>query len=87
MQNILVFNTGAAVRPGQTGALLPERDPEAFFSTRTVNTGDLLVYDSILRHLAPARIATLRFAAAGDPATWPREQPDLRTHPGSLDSR
>lgn len=43
MQNILVFKAGAAVRPGQTGALLPAHDPEAFFSTRRVNTGDLLV--------------------------------------------
>jgi hypothetical protein len=84
VRNILVFNAGAAVRPGQSGAHLPAaRDAEAFFASRGVNTGDLLVYDAILRHLAPARIGTVRFATAGDPATWPREQPDLTIIRGS----
>lgn len=81
--HILVLNSGASVRPGMDGAELRIPDPEAFFATRGINTGDLLVYDATLRHLHATKVTSLGFEAAADPARWPETQPDATIIRGS----
>lgn len=81
--HVFVLNAGASVRPGLIGAELRIPDPDAFFSARGINTGDLLVYDAILRHLKVTKVTQLGFAAAGETKHWPKEQPDVTIIRGS----
>jgi len=81
--HVFVLNAGASTKPGLAGAELRIPDPEAFFASRGINTGDLLVYDATLRHLAATRVTQLGFAAAGERQHWPKEQPDVTIIRGS----
>lgn len=81
--HVFVLNAGASVRTGLAGAELRIPDPEAFFGARGINTGDLLVYDATLRHLAATKVTQLGFAAAGEREHWPKEQPDITIIRGS----
>ncbi|MBB3899480.1 polysaccharide pyruvyl transferase family protein [Roseococcus suduntuyensis] len=81
--HVFVLNAGASVRTGLAGAELRIPDPEAFFGARGINTGDLLVYDATLRHLAATKVTQLGFAAAGERKHWPKEQPDITIIRGS----
>jgi len=81
--HILVLNSGASVRPDMDGAELRIPDPEAFFASRGINTGDLLVYDATLRHLHATKITSIGFDAAADRARWPATQPDVTIIRGS----
>lgn len=81
--HVFVLNAGASPRPGLDGAELKIADPDAFLSTRGVNTGELLEYDNLLRHLKATRVTQMAFARAGHEQAWPREQPDVTVIRGS----
>ncbi len=81
--HILVLNAGASAKQSLAGAELRLPDPQVFFETRTVNTGELLEYDALLRQLKADRVSQLSFAAAADPKQWPASQPDVTILRGS----
>jgi hypothetical protein len=81
--HVFVLNAGASTRPGLGGAELRIPDPQAFFESRGINTGDLLVYDATLRHLKATKVTQLGFAAAQERQHWPKEQPDVTIIRGS----
>jgi hypothetical protein len=71
MNRLFVLNGGAAVRSGNRSAYLDFPDPVAQFKTGGINTGDVLVYDAILKQLDYDVIKNLQFSAAGDQKLWP----------------
>jgi hypothetical protein len=73
MNKLFVLNGGAAVRSGNQSAYLDFPDPVAQFKTGGINTGDVLVYDAILKELNYDYIRNLQFSAAGDQKLWPKE--------------
>jgi len=81
--HVFVLNAGASTRPGLAGAELRVTDPQAFFETGEVNTGDLLVFDATLRHLKATKVTQIAFSAAAEQRYWPREQPDVSIIRGS----
>lgn len=52
MSRILVLNGGAAIKPNLHGAMLNLGDPRKFFEKNDINTGDVLVYDAMLKQLS-----------------------------------
>lgn len=74
--HLLVLNAGAPMRPGLEGAEPGIPDPQAFFETRRINTGGLVVHEAMLRHLRASKVTLLGFDAAQDRQHWPKEQPD-----------
>lgn len=75
--HLLVLNAGAPMRPGLAGAELGIADPQAFFETRSINTGGFVVHEAMLRHLRASKVSQLGFDAAQDRQHWPKEQPDI----------
>lgn len=83
MNKLFVLNGGAAVKQDRLGAMLEVADPKAFFRKDGINTGDVLVYDSILKHLAYDEISNLQFSHAAEKEFWPREEPNATIVRGS----
>ena len=71
MKKLFVLNGGAAVRPGNKSAYLKFDDPLTAFRHGGINTGDVLVYDAMLKALNYDQIKNLQFSHAGDQALWP----------------
>lgn len=71
MKRLFVLNGGAAVKPGNRGAFLRFDNPAAAFAKGGINTGDVLVYDAMLKALAYDQIANLQFSHAADTKLWP----------------
>lgn len=83
MSKLLVLNGGASVKPGNRSAYLKFDDPIAVFQKHGINTGDVLVYDAMLKALAYESIANIQFTDAGDQKLWPKETPSAAVIRGS----
>jgi len=71
MTRLLVLNGGAAVRSDNRSAYLDFPNPIEHFKTGDINTGDVLVYDAILKQIEYDEIANIQFLGAGDRSRWP----------------
>ncbi|GEM_PF-737114 len=83
MKRLFVLNGGAAVKAGNKSAYLKFDDPLAAFARNGINTGDVLVYDAILKALAYDEVRNLQFSHAGDRKLWPKEPYDATVIRGS----
>lgn len=83
MSRILVLNGGAAVKQNLRGAMLSIGDPEKFFEKSGINTGDVLVYDAMLKQLSYESITNIQFSHAADERLWPDQEPDVTVIRGS----
>lgn len=83
MKKLFVLNGGAAVKPGNKSAFLKIDDPLSAFARGGINTGDVLVYDAMLKALAYDQIKNLQFAHAGDEKLWPEGEYDATVIRGS----
>ena len=83
MKKLLVLNGGASVRPGNKSAYLKFDDPEAVFRQTGINSGDVLVYDAMLKVLTYDTIQNIQFTNAGDEKLWPVEAPTATVIRGS----
>jgi polysaccharide pyruvyl transferase WcaK-like protein len=63
--------------------MLNVADPLTFFQNNDINTGDVLVFDAILKHLLAQSIDNLQFCDAAQERLWPAEQPDATVIRGS----
>lgn len=83
MKKLFVLNGGAAVKPGNKSAFLKIDDPLSSFARGGINTGDVLVYDAMLKALSYDQITNVQFAHAGDEKLWPKEDYDATVIRGS----
>ncbi|MBQ0820655.1 MULTISPECIES: polysaccharide pyruvyl transferase family protein [Microvirga] len=83
MKRLFVLNGGAAVKPGNKAAYLKIEDPLVAFENRGINTGDVLVYDAMLKALNYDQITNLQFAHAANVELWPQEHCDATVIRGS----
>ncbi|MCV0425188.1 MAG: polysaccharide pyruvyl transferase family protein [Roseibium sp.] len=83
MKRLFVLNGGAAVKPGNKSAFLKIDDPLSTFSRGGINTGDVLVYDAMLKALAYDQITNVQFAHAEDEKLWPKQEYDAAVIRGS----
>lgn len=83
MNNLLVLNGGADVRPGNRSAYLQFDNPKSVFETNEINTGDVLVYDAILKVLSYDSVQNIQFTDIADVGRWPRETPAATVIRGS----
>ena len=71
MTRTLILNGGATISDDLQSAFLDVPDPVKFFSERSLNTGDILVYDSILKETISDEIVNIQFGATRNPNLWP----------------
>lgn len=83
MNKLLVLNAGASVKADNKSAYLKFADPKAFFEKSNFNSGDLLVFDAMLKVLAYDSIQGIEFAKMADTALWPKEMPTATVIRGS----
>ncbi len=83
MKKLFVLNGGAAVKPGNKSAFLKIDNPLSAFARGGINTGDVLVYDAMLKALSYDQIANLQFAHAADEKLWPSDDYDATVIRGS----
>lgn len=83
MKKLFVLNGGAAVKPGNKSAFLKIDDPLSTFARGGINTGDVLVYDAMLKALAYDQITNVQFAHAADEKLWPTDDYDATVIRGS----
>lgn len=83
MSNLLVLNGGAAVKAGNKSAYLNIPDPKTAFAKHGINTGDVLVYDAILKQINYSNIVNIQFSHAADQTLWPKQTPDMAIVRGS----
>lgn len=83
MKKLFVLNGGAAVKPGNKSAFLKIDDPLSTFARGGINTGDVLVYDAMLKALAYDQITNVQFAHAADEKLWPKDDYDATVIRGS----
>jgi len=83
MKKLLVLNGGAAVKPGNKSAFLKIDDPLSAFARGGINTGDVLVYDAMLKALNYDQIENFQFVHAGDERLWPNDDHDIAVVRGS----
>lgn len=83
MNRLLVLNGGASVRPDNKSAYLRFDNPRAVFEKHGINTGDVLVYDAMLKALAYDSVQNIQFADAANSACWPTEMPNATVIRGS----
>jgi len=72
MSRLFVLNGGAAVKPGNKSAFLRFDNPLNAFRNGGINTGDVLVYDAMLKALNYEQVRNLQFSQAADEASWPK---------------
>jgi len=72
MKKLFVLNGGAAGKPGNKSAFLRFDDPLKAFRNGGINTGDVLVYDAMLKALKYEQIRNVQFSHAADEALWPK---------------
>jgi hypothetical protein len=78
MTQLFVLNGGAAVKPGYKSAYLRFDNPLEAFRKGGINTGDVLVYDAMLKALSVDGVKNIQFSQAQDQSLWPA--------PGSYDA-
>ncbi|MFB9172906.1 polysaccharide pyruvyl transferase family protein [Roseibium salinum] len=83
MKKLFVLNGGAAVKPGNKSAFLKIDDPLSTFARGGINTGDVLVYDAMLKALDYDQVSNIQFAHAGDESLWPKQDYDATVIRGS----
>ena len=83
MNKLLVLNGGADVKPGNRSAYLKFDDPISVFKKMGINTGDVLVYDAMLKALSYESIQNIQFTDMADQAGWPKEAPTATVIRGS----
>lgn len=83
MNKLLVINGGASVKPDNRSAYLKFDDPKSFFERANFNSGDLLVYDAILKALSYDAIQDIQFIKMGEQSLWPKEAPSATIIRGS----
>jgi len=83
MKKLFVLNGGAAVKPGNKSAFLKIDDPLSTFARGDINTGDVLVYDAMLKALAYDEIKNIQFTHAADESLWPENDYDAAVIRGS----
>jgi hypothetical protein len=83
MNKLFVLNGGAAIKPNRRGALLNIENPREFFQKFDINTGDVLVYDAMLKQLDYDTISNIQFSQVADENLWPKEEPDVTVVRGS----
>ncbi len=83
MKKLFVLNGGAVVKPGNKSAFLKIDDPLSTFARGGINTGDVLVYDAMLKALAYDQITNVQFAHAADEKLWPTDDYDATVIRGS----
>lgn len=83
MNKLLVLNGGASVKPGNKSAFLKFDDPIAAFEKTDINTGDVLVYDAILKILSYDSIQNIQFDYIAQQGLWPSDSPSATVIRGS----
>lgn len=83
MNKLLVLNGGASVRQGNRAAYLKFDDPIAVFKKAGINTGDVLVYDAMLKALTYDSIQNIQFSDVANKACWPNDTPNATVIRGS----
>jgi hypothetical protein len=83
MKKLFVLNGGANVRPDNKSAYLEFDDPKSVFQKAGINTGDVLVYDAMLKALSYEKIQNIQFSHAADERLWPNEAPTATVIRGS----
>lgn len=83
MNKLLVLNGGASVKPGNQSAYLKFDDPKSVFEKNGINTGDVLVYDAMLKVLSYESIQNIQFADMANEKLWPEEEPSATVIRGS----
>ena len=78
MTQLFVLNGGAAVKAGNKSAYLRFNNPLEAFRKGGINTGDVLVYDAMLKALSVDGVRNIQFSQAEDQSLWPE--------PGSYDA-
>lgn len=71
MTRTLILNGGASISSDLQSAYIDMDDPVGFFASRAINSGDILVYDSILGQTVHDQIVNLQFQQAKNPKNWP----------------
>lgn len=83
MTSLLVLNGGASVKPDKSGAFVRLADPRRFFEASDINSGDIVVYDALIKQLEFATLHDIGFGKAGDEECWPQHEPDATIIRGS----
>lgn len=83
MTSLLVLNGGASVKRDKSGAFVRLADPLKFFGSTGINSGDIVVYDAIIKQLEFTSIKDIGFGRAAREDIWPKEDPDVTIIRGS----
>jgi len=83
MTSLLVLNGGAAVKPDKSGAAVHLADPLSFFATSDINSGDIVVFDALIKQLEFTSIRGIGFDRAMLEEAWPKAEPDVTVIRGS----
>lgn len=83
MTSLLVLNGGAAVKRDKSGAAVRLEDPLKFFSSTGINSGDIVVYDAIIKQIEFTSIQDIGFGRAARESSWPKVEPDVTIIRGS----
>lgn len=83
MNKLLVLNGGASVKPGNRSAYLKFDDPISVFKKTGINTGDVLVYDAMLKALSYESIQNIQFTDMANEKLWPKDAPTATVIRGS----
>lgn len=83
MTSLLVLNGGASVKPDKSGAEVRVADPLQLFATSGINTGDIVVYDAIIKQLEFTTLQDIGFGRAAREDGWPKTEPDATVIRGS----
>lgn len=83
MTSLLVLNGGASVKPDKSGAAVRVADPRKLFETSGINSGDIVVYDAIIKHLEFTTLRDIGFGRAAREDAWPKDEPDATIIRGS----
>ncbi|MBX9749405.1 MAG: polysaccharide pyruvyl transferase family protein [Roseococcus sp.] len=83
MTSLLVLNGGASVKADNSGAAVRVKDPLKLYEKSGINSGDIVVYDAIIKQLEFTTLRDIGFARAADQESWPRDEPDATIIRGS----
>jgi hypothetical protein len=83
MTSLLVLNGGALVKSDRSGAVVKLADPLQFFQNAGINSGDIVVYDAIIKQLEFTTLRDIGFGRAARAENWPKDEPDATIIRGS----
>ncbi|MDN3719237.1 polysaccharide pyruvyl transferase family protein [Roseibium salinum] len=75
----MVLQSSQATNP----PFFEDRRPLVHVRARGINTGDVLVYDAMLKALDYDQVSNIQFAHAGDESLWPKQDYDATVIRGS----